>query len=98
MATILRGCPGRGAGFRNISKCAYHGRTIPGWDTASEVRGTAANRNQFTTLGMHIMAGNLIARSVHDLTAAAWFGGSLMGAIGLNGAAAQAKDPAERTR
>ena len=44
------------------------------------------------------MAGNLIARSVHDLTAAAWFGGSLMGAIGLNGAAAAAKDPAERTR
>lgn len=30
------------------------------------------------------MAGNLVARSIHDLTAAAWFGGSLMGAIGLN--------------
>jgi uncharacterized membrane protein len=44
------------------------------------------------------VAGNLFARSVHDLTAAAWFGGSLMGAIGLNGAAAEAKDPAERTR
>lgn len=44
------------------------------------------------------MAGNLIARSVHDLTAAAWFGGSLMGAIGLNGATAKAKDPTERTR
>ncbi len=44
------------------------------------------------------MAGNLFARSVHDLTAAAWFGGSLMGAIGLNGAASQAKDPTERTR
>lgn len=44
------------------------------------------------------MAGNLIARSVHDLTAAAWFGGSLMGAVGLNGAAAEAKDPTERTR
>lgn len=43
------------------------------------------------------MAGNLFARSVHDLTAAAWFGGSLMGAIGLNGAAAAAKNPAERT-
>lgn len=41
---------------------------------------------------------NLIARSVHDLTAAAWFGGSLMGAVGLNGATAEAKDPAERTR
>ncbi len=44
------------------------------------------------------MAGNLVARSIHDLTAAAWFGGSLMGAIGLNGAAAEAKDPAERAR
>ena len=44
------------------------------------------------------MAGNVLARSVHDLTAAAWFGGSLMGAVGLNGAAAEAKDPAERTR
>ncbi|MBG0741089.1 hypothetical protein IV500_17080 [Paeniglutamicibacter antarcticus] len=44
------------------------------------------------------MAGNLFARSIHDLSAAAWFGGSLMGAVGLNGAAAGAKDPAERTR
>ena len=44
------------------------------------------------------MAGNLVARSIHDLTAGAWFGGSLMGAIGLNGAAAEAKDPTERTR
>jgi hypothetical protein len=42
------------------------------------------------------MSNNLFARSVHDLTAAAWFGGSLMGAVGLNGAAAQAKDPVER--
>jgi hypothetical protein len=45
-----------------------------------------------------MMSGNLFARSVHDLTAAAWFGGSLMGAVGLNGATAQAKDPTERTR
>lgn len=44
------------------------------------------------------MAGNLLARSVHDLSAAAWFGGSLMGAVGLNGAAAEAKDPKERAR
>ncbi|MCO4236217.1 hypothetical protein NG702_02055 [Pseudarthrobacter sp. MDT3-28] len=44
------------------------------------------------------MAGNLVARSVHDLSAAAWFGGALMGAIGLNGATAEAKDPTERTR
>jgi hypothetical protein len=44
------------------------------------------------------MSGNLFARSVHDLTAATWFGGSLMGAVGLNGAAAKAQNPAERPR
>ena len=38
------------------------------------------------------------ARSLHDLGLAAWFGGSLMGAIGVNGGAATAKDPAERAR
>lgn len=43
------------------------------------------------------MAGrNTLIRSMHDLGMAAWFGGGLMGAIGLNGAAAGAKDPAER--
>lgn len=41
---------------------------------------------------------NLISRAAHDLSLATWFGGSLMGAVGLNGAAAKAKDPAERTR
>lgn len=40
----------------------------------------------------------LTSRSMHDLGLAAWFGGSLMGAIGLNGAAAAAHDPTERTR
>ncbi|WP_333767281.1 hypothetical protein [Streptomyces sp. IBSBF 2435] len=30
---------------------------------------------------------NTILRSLHDLGAAAWFGGSLMGCVGLNGAA-----------
>jgi CBS domain-containing protein len=38
---------------------------------------------------------NPVARSLHDLGLAAWFGGSLMGAVGLNGAAA-AVDPAEQ--
>ena len=37
-------------------------------------------------------------RTMHDAGAAAWFGGSLMGAVGLNGAAADAADPRERTR
>jgi len=37
-------------------------------------------------------------RTLHDLGLAAWFGGSLMGAVGLNGAAASVSDPAERAR
>lgn len=40
---------------------------------------------------------NTLVRSLHDIGLAAWFGGSLMGAVGLNGAAAQAHDPRERT-
>ena len=41
---------------------------------------------------------NTIARSLHDAGLAAWFGGSLMGATGLNGAAAEVSDPSQRTR
>jgi hypothetical protein len=41
---------------------------------------------------------NTVLRSLHDLGLAAWFGGNLMGAIGVNKAAAKAKDPTERTR
>lgn len=41
---------------------------------------------------------NTIARSLHDLGLATWFGGSLMGDVGLNGAASSASDPAERNR
>ena len=37
-------------------------------------------------------------RSLHDLSLATWFGGNLMGAVGLNGASAKAKDPTERLR
>ncbi|MBO4210666.1 hypothetical protein, partial [Micromonospora echinofusca] len=35
-------------------------------------------------------------RSMHDLGLAAWFGGSLMGALGVNGAAAQLDDSKQR--
>jgi hypothetical protein len=41
---------------------------------------------------------NTFARSLHDVGLAAWFGGSLMGAIGLNGAAARISDPTERAK
>jgi hypothetical protein len=41
---------------------------------------------------------NTLARSLHDLGLAAWFGGSLMGAVGLNGAAAVVDQPGQRLR
>lgn len=37
-------------------------------------------------------------RSLHDLGAAAWFGGNLMGAVGLNGASQEVTDPQDRLR
>lgn len=41
---------------------------------------------------------NTLVRSLHDLGAAAWFGGSLMGALGVNGAAASVTDPTDRAK
>jgi hypothetical protein len=43
-------------------------------------------------------ADNTLSRSLHDLGLAAWFGGSLMGAVGLNGAAATVEEPKQRLR
>ena len=39
---------------------------------------------------------NTLVRSLHDVGLAAWFGGSLMGAVGLNSAAAAVSNPRER--
>jgi hypothetical protein len=41
---------------------------------------------------------NTVAHFLHDAGLAAWFGGSLMGDIGLNGAASTVDDPRQRTR
>ncbi len=41
---------------------------------------------------------NTLVRSLHDVGIAAWFGGSLMGATGLNGATSEAVNPAERLK
>src|SRR3954468_24581918 len=41
---------------------------------------------------------NTLVRSLHDVGAAAWFGGSLMGAVGVNGAAASVRDSQDRAR
>ena len=41
---------------------------------------------------------NTAARFLHDAGLAAWFGGTLMGAVGVNGAAADVDDPRQRAR
>jgi hypothetical protein len=41
---------------------------------------------------------NTVARTLHDVGLAAWFGGPLMGAAGVNGAAAVVEDPTQRLR
>jgi hypothetical protein len=41
---------------------------------------------------------NTVVRSLHDLGAAAWFGGSLMGAVGVNAAAGAVDDSRDRAR
>ncbi|HEY0717530.1 MAG TPA: hypothetical protein VGD68_07920 [Streptosporangiaceae bacterium] len=41
---------------------------------------------------------NTVIRSLHDVGAAAWFGGSLMGAVALNGASKDVSNPLERTK
>jgi len=41
---------------------------------------------------------NTVLRSMHDLGLAAWFGGSLMGAVGLNGAASDVTERSDRAR
>jgi hypothetical protein len=43
-------------------------------------------------------ARNTIVRGMHDVGLAAWFGGTLMGNVGLNGAASVAEQPGERLR
>jgi hypothetical protein len=44
------------------------------------------------------MARNTVARSMHDVGLAAWFGGSLMGAVGLNAASGAVQDPRQRAQ
>ncbi|HVE74598.1 MAG TPA: hypothetical protein VNA30_05845 [Mycobacteriales bacterium] len=41
---------------------------------------------------------NTLAHALHDIGLAAWFGGSLMGAVGVNGAASDVDDPRQRAR
>jgi hypothetical protein len=44
------------------------------------------------------MARNTLSRTMHDVGLAAWFGGSLMGAVGLNAAAGAVDDPKQSGR
>ena len=39
---------------------------------------------------------NTLVRTLHDVGAGIWFGGALMGAVGLNGASKAVSDPLDR--
>lgn len=41
---------------------------------------------------------NKLARTVHDVALGAWFGGMLMGAVGLNAASKEIENPSDRVR
>lgn len=41
---------------------------------------------------------NTLVRVLHDVGGGAWFGGALMGAVALNGASGDIKDPTDRSR
>src|SRR5215212_7800370 len=41
---------------------------------------------------------NTVSRTLHDVGLAAWFGGSLMGAVGVNGASGEVEEPTQRAR
>src|SRR6185437_14501773 len=61
--------------------------------------GIAARRSRrLRTPRIFMSSRNTVVRSLHDLGAAAWFGGSLMGAVGVNGAAGAVRDPQDRAR
>src|ERR1700761_990406 len=57
--------------------------SLPGRGSPSYGGGTMSERNT-------------VLRSMHDVGLAGWFGGSLMGGVGLNPAAARPPNPAER--
>ena len=102
--TRLRHLPIRGSQRRKVPRSSTVSATRPSASTAAPKPGS--NKASPSTPNNHpapphrrsiTMAGrNTVIRSMHDLGLAAWFGGNLMGATGLNGAAAGAKDPVER--
>jgi hypothetical protein len=65
-------------------------------DRASRHPTKTNNNNTPEVVGM--AQDNTLARSLHDVGLATWFGGSLMGAVGLNGAATVVDQPAQRLR
>src|ERR1700712_3434380 len=65
--------------------------------TGAFVRGRPGCRPGDPDFGAeHMTTRNTVIRSMHDVGLAVWCGGALMGAVGLNGAANQVKDQAQR--
>jgi len=76
-------------------------RTWPRGGEPNRHADRASRRSTKTTTAQEVVGiaqDNTLARSLHDLGLATWFGGSLMGVVGLNGAAAVVDQPAQRLR
>ncbi len=67
-------------------------RCMTGWE------GVVARVLEQSTPEVLMSKRNTFSHFLHDAGLAAWFGGSLMGAIGVNGAAGDVDDPSQRAR
>jgi CBS domain-containing protein len=85
------GVPSGGLLLVGTVKVALRFRTRPG---PVGINGATTR----TTRTLQMNKQNTVARSLHDLGLAAWFGGSLMGAVGVNGASRELDDPTDRAR
>jgi hypothetical protein len=77
------GCVTNGTGSAHGEPGTAPARVSPAGDAACSAQEVA-------------MSTHLVIRTLHNLGLAAWTGGSLMGAIGLNGAASALDDPSQR--
>lgn len=68
------------------------------WIRAGHDRQPGRRRPARERRGCGLSSHASLARTLHDVGLAAWFGGSLMGAVGVNGASQEVADPRERIR
>ena len=79
------------------SKVVTKGLGTPAGRTVSKGVATTS-KGVAKTVGKPGSGSHTVVRSLHDVGLAAWFGGALMGAVGLNGASKDVVDARDRIR